>query len=59
MNGGMDRIGGYCRLYLEQARYAFRLIADGRAEDFLWENWSEGTRVSFGEVPVARRFQGV
>ncbi len=51
MNGGMDRIGGYCRFYLEQARFAFRLIAEARAEDFLWDGWSEGTSVTFGQVP--------
>jgi uncharacterized protein len=50
MNGGMDRIGAYCDFYLEQARYAFRLIADGRAEDFLWDGWDAGTdtRLAFG-----------
>ena len=32
---GMDQIGGYCEFYEEQARYAFRLIADGRQDAFL------------------------
>ncbi|MDA8230092.1 MAG: peptide-modifying radical SAM enzyme CbpB [Magnetospirillum sp.] len=43
MNGGMGRKGAFCRFYEEQARYAFRLIADGRHEDFLWDGWDEGT----------------
>jgi uncharacterized protein len=47
MNGSMDRTGAFCRFYEEQARYAFRLIADGRAEDFLWDGWAEGTDLSF------------
>lgn len=47
MRGGMDRIGAYCGFYEEQVRYAFRLIADGRAEDFLWNGWDDGTEVTF------------
>lgn len=47
MNGGMDRVGAYCDFYREQARYAFRLIADGRADDFLWDGWDDGTAVTF------------
>ncbi|MBF0146692.1 MAG: peptide-modifying radical SAM enzyme CbpB [Magnetococcales bacterium] len=39
MNGGMDQIGAFCHFYEEQVRYAFRLIADGRANDFLWQDW--------------------
>lgn len=47
MRGCMDRIGAYCAFYEEQARYAFRLIADGRADDFLWDGWADGTESSF------------
>jgi uncharacterized protein len=47
MNGGMDRIGAFCGFYREQARYAFRLIADQRAEDFLYDGWDEGTETTF------------
>ncbi len=46
-NGGMDRIGAYCGFYLEQARYAFRLIADGIADDYLWDGWDEGAETTF------------
>ncbi len=46
-NGGMDQIGAYCGFYLEQARYAFRLIADGTASDYLWDGWDEGTETAF------------
>jgi uncharacterized protein len=52
MNGGMDRIGAFCGFYEEQVRYAFRLIADGKHQAFLWDGWDDGTRVSF-ELPGA------
>ncbi len=41
MNGGMNRKGAFCAFYEEQVRYALRLIADGRHEDFLWDGWDE------------------
>ncbi|KAF0163524.1 MAG: radical SAM family protein [Rhodocyclaceae bacterium] len=47
MNGGMARIGAFCGFYEEQVRYALRLIADGRAGDFLWDGWDEGVETSF------------
>ncbi|HTH15084.1 MAG TPA: peptide-modifying radical SAM enzyme CbpB, partial [Magnetospirillum sp.] len=43
MNGGMREKGAFCRFYEEQVRYAMRLIADGRHEDFLWEGWDDAT----------------
>ncbi len=52
MNGGMDRIGAFCGFYEEQIRYAFRLVADGRADDFLWDGWRDGTERSF-ELVIA------
>ncbi|MBF0283814.1 MAG: peptide-modifying radical SAM enzyme CbpB [Magnetococcales bacterium] len=42
MHGGMDRLGAFCAFYEEQTRYAFRLIADGKADDFLWNGWDQG-----------------
>lgn len=47
MNGGMDRIGAFCGFYEEQVRYALRLIADGKANDFLWDGWDEGVETCF------------
>lgn len=47
MNGGMDQTGAYCGFYVEQARYAFRLIAEQRSDEFLWKGWDEGTELSF------------
>ena len=47
MNGGMDRTGAYCEFYEEQTRYAFRLIAEGRHADFLWDGWDDGTETVF------------
>lgn len=47
MNGGMARIGAFCGFYEEQVRYALRLIADGKAGDFLRDGWDEGVETSF------------
>ncbi len=47
MNGGVNRVGAFCEFYEEQVRYAFRQIADGKAEDFLWDGWDEGMRQTF------------
>ncbi|WP_275099229.1 peptide-modifying radical SAM enzyme CbpB [Sedimenticola hydrogenitrophicus] len=46
MNGGQDRTGAFCEFYEEQVRYAFRLIADGQADDFLWDGWDRGTETT-------------
>ncbi|MCL4506867.1 MAG: peptide-modifying radical SAM enzyme CbpB [Chloroflexi bacterium] len=43
MNGGMNRPGAFCELYEEQARYALRLIADGKEDAYLWDNWDSET----------------
>jgi uncharacterized protein len=32
----------YCDFYALQARYAFRVIAEGRLEAFLWDGWQQG-----------------
>jgi uncharacterized protein len=42
MNGGMDQWGAFCEFYEEQVRYAFRLVADGLVDDYLWDGWQEG-----------------
>lgn len=47
MNGGMDRTGAFCGFYEEQVRYAFRLIADGIADDYLWDGWDDETDTVF------------
>ena len=47
MNGGMDKTGAFCEFYEEQVRYAMRLIADGRQDDFLWDGWDDGTEQTF------------
>lgn len=50
MNGGMDRAGAFCEFYKEQVRYAFRLIADGIADDYLWDGWDDGTETVFNHA---------
>jgi uncharacterized protein len=47
MNGGMDKTGAFCEFYEEQTRYALRLIADNKHEDFLWPNWDKDTKTTF------------
>ncbi len=43
MNGNIDTRGAFCEFYEEQVRYAFRKIAEGQEEAFLWDNWDEDT----------------
>jgi uncharacterized protein len=47
MNGGMNKTGAFCEFYEEQVRYAFRLIADEKANDYLWDGWDQGLRQTF------------
>ena len=47
MNGGMDRVGAFCEFYEEQVRYAFRLIANGIADDYLWDGWDRDAETTF------------
>ena len=42
MNGDIERTRALCEFYEEQVRYAFRLIADGRLDAFLWDGWKDG-----------------
>lgn len=37
----------YCEFYIEQAKYALRVIADQRLDDFLWPGWNEGAEKIF------------
>lgn len=47
LNGGLDKRGAFCEFYKEQVRYVLRLIADGREDDFLWDNWDEAMPTVF------------
>jgi uncharacterized protein len=47
MNGGMHATGAFCEFYEEQVRYAFRVIADERLDDYLWDDWDAGMRDTF------------
>ena len=47
MNGAMNQKGAFCRFYEAQVRYALRIIADQRADDFLWDGWDEGVETIF------------
>jgi len=43
LHGSMQEPGAFCEFYEQQVRYAFRLIADKKENDFLWENWDYET----------------
>ncbi len=47
MNGTMNRMGALCGFYEDQTRYALRLIADGKADDFLWDGWDSEAETIF------------
>ncbi|MCX5855709.1 MAG: peptide-modifying radical SAM enzyme CbpB [Deltaproteobacteria bacterium] len=47
MNGGMDKTGAFCEFYEEQVRYAFRVIADGKVDAYLWDDWDKGMKETF------------
>lgn len=47
LHGDVNRPGAFCDLYAEQTRYAFRSIADGTFEDYLWDDWASGTTTAF------------
>ena len=42
--------GAFCEFHEEQARYAFRLIADGRQDDFLMDGWKDDTETVYDGV---------
>ena len=50
MNGSMDKTGAFCEFYEAQVNYALRLIADGKANDYLWDGWDAGTETVFHQM---------
>lgn len=47
ITGELNAPSPYCEFYEEQVRYAFRVIAEERAEAYLWESWQEETEEVF------------
>ncbi|MGV1099286.1 peptide-modifying radical SAM enzyme CbpB [Thiovibrio sp. JS02] len=45
--GDINAPSPYCGFFEEQVRYAFRVIARGMEEAFLWDSWQEETEVSY------------
>jgi len=43
----IDTPGAFCEFYEEQVRYAFRLIANGIEDDFLFNGWDADTATVF------------
>lgn len=52
MNRDINRPGAFCEFYEEQAKYAFRLIAEGKEDAFLWDDWDEGTVTTLRLVSI-------
>ncbi|MCX5855672.1 MAG: peptide-modifying radical SAM enzyme CbpB [Deltaproteobacteria bacterium] len=50
MNGDMNKTGAFCEFYEEQVRYAFRIIADGKVDAYLWDDWDKGMKNTFNIV---------
>lgn len=50
MNDGMNNTGAFCEFYKQQVYYAFRLIADGIADDYLWNGWDDDTETVFNHA---------
>jgi uncharacterized protein len=42
IHGRLDAPAPYCDFYAAQARHAFRVIAQGRLDAYLWDGWREG-----------------
>jgi uncharacterized protein len=55
MNGGRDKTGAFCEFYEEQVRYVFRLIADNKFEDFLYDNWDKDAEETFNLEMFGKR----
>jgi uncharacterized protein len=47
VSGSMDAPSPYCEFYEVQVRYAFRVIAKGREDAYLWDGWEEETEETF------------
>jgi len=47
VSGTVNAPSPYCEFYEEQVRYAFRVIAQGRENAYLWDGWQEETEESF------------
>ena len=47
VSGTLHAPSPYCEFYEEQVRYAFRVIAKGQEDAFLWDGWQDETSESF------------
>lgn len=47
VSGTVNAPSPYCEFYEEQVRYAFRVIAQGREDAFLWDGWRDETEETF------------
>lgn len=45
--GTLKEAPDYCSFYLEQARYALRVVGLGHEDAYLWDNWRKNTEETF------------
>lgn len=50
VSGRLDAPSPYCEFYEEQVRYAFRVIAEGREDAYLWPGFEEETEETFKRI---------
>ncbi len=46
-SGALNAPSPYCEFYEEQVRYAFRVIAHGQEDAYMWDGWQEETELTF------------
>lgn len=47
LKGTLQAAPDYCSFYVEQARYALRLLGQGREDAYLWDDWRQSTTETF------------
>lgn len=47
VSGTLNAPSPYCQFYEEQVRYAFRVIAEGRENAYMWDGWEDETEEFF------------
>jgi uncharacterized protein len=47
LKGNLNAPSPYCQFFIEQVRYAFKIIKEGKEDAYLWDGWNEGTKKIF------------
>ena len=57
INGRLDAPAPLCDFYTAQAQYAFRVIAQGRLDDYLWDGWKGWSGGDCGDVVLSQKIR--